>query len=179
MEYSNGFKERMVQRLSGADAVSATALAKEVGVPQPTLSKWLRDAGRASLQEAGKLSNGKVTKMPAKRPQDWSAEEKFQVVIESISLGGEELGAFLRRKGIHEIHLEQWRSLMLEGLHAGKPAKNVAKNKAESREMKELRRELVRKEKALAETAALLVLKKKAQEIWGDKDAPIIGKNGV
>jgi transposase-like protein len=60
MEYSNGFKERMVQRLSGADVVLATALAKEIGVPQPTLSKWLRDASRVSFQEAGASPNGKV-----------------------------------------------------------------------------------------------------------------------
>jgi transposase-like protein len=179
MEYSNGFKERMVQRLSGADAVSATALAKEIGVPQPTLSKWLRDASRVSFQEAGANPNGKVTKMPTKRPQDWAVTEKFQAVIESSSLSGEELGAFLRQKGIHEIHLEQWRSLMLEGLHSDNPAKNGAKKKVESREIKQLRRELARKEKALAETAALLVLKKKAQTIWGDEDGPTTRKNGA
>ena len=115
--------------------------------------------------------------MSAKRPQDWSAEEKLQVVLESSSISSEELGAFLRSKGLHESHLEQWRSQMLNGLH-GKASLKKTKKNGQTKEVKELKRELARKDKALAEAAALLVLKKKAQAIWGDEDEDTPPKNG-
>ena len=99
-----------------------------------------------------------------KRPQDWSAEEKLAAVLEAASLTEEEFGAFLRSRGLHEAQLQQWRDQMLVGLEP-KPAKRV-----ETKRIRDLEKELRRKDKALAETAALLVLKKKAQEIWGDED---------
>jgi len=110
----------------------------------------------------------KLLPIKMKRPQDWSAEEKLAAVLEATSLLDEELGAFLRNKGLHATHLQQWREQMLAGLN---PSPAQAKNKEpESKQVRALERELRRKDKALAETAALLVLKKKAQEIWGDED---------
>jgi len=169
MEYSKGFKERMVERMSGMDAVSATALSKEVGVPQPTLSKWLRAACPDHPLDFFETGSGKVTAMPMRRPQDWSAEEKFQVVLESLSVTDEELGAFLRSKGVHESHIEQWRSQMLSGLHGRASLKEGTKKKRDSKEIRNLRQELARKEKALAEAAALLVLKKKPRRSGGTR----------
>ena len=99
-----------------------------------------------------------------KRPQDWSAEEKLAAVLEAASLSEEELGAFLRSRGLHDAQLQQWRDQMIIGLEP-KPLK-----RAETKRIQELEKELRRKDKALAETAALLVLKKKAKEIWGDED---------
>lgn len=179
MEYSKGFKDRMVQRMSGVRPISAGALAREVGISQPTLSKWLR---QACLGHPPRFlephSCEEVMTMSAKRPQDWSAQEKLQVVLEASSLPSKELGAFLRSKGLHESHLEQWRSQMLNGLHDKASSKKTTKKNAPTKEVKELKRELARKEKALAEAAALLVLKKKAQSIWGDEDEDTPGKNG-
>jgi transposase-like protein len=99
-----------------------------------------------------------------KRPQDWSAEEKLAAVLEAASLSEDELGVFLRSRGLHDAQLQQWRDQMLIGLEP-KPFK-----RAETKRIQELEKELRRKDKALAETAALLVLKKKAQAIWGDED---------
>ena len=179
MEYSKGFKERMVQRMSGVRAVSASALSKEVGISQPTLSKWLRQACYDHpFGFLEPISGEARTMMPMRRPQDWSAEEKFQVVLESSSLRGEELGAFLRSKGLHESHLEQWRSQMLNGLHGKASLKKGTNKKRQTKEVKELKQELARKEKALAEAAALLFLKKKAQAIWGDEDESTPQRNG-
>ena len=94
MEYSSGFKDRMVQRMSGVKPISACALSREVGVSQPTLSKWLR---QACLDHPPRFfephSFEEVTTMSEKRPQDWKAEEKLQVVLEASSLPSEELGA--------------------------------------------------------------------------------------
>ena len=103
-----------------------------------------------------------------KRPQDWSAQEKLAAVMEAASLSDEELGAFLRSRGLHEAQLQQWRELMLAGLEPA--AVQRGKQASEGKRVRELEKELRRKDKALAETAALLVLKKKAQAIWGDED---------
>jgi len=115
--------------------------------------------------------------MTPKRPQDWTAEEKLSAVIEAAALSDEELGAFLRRKGIHGAQLKEWRQIVLSGLEK-RPPRLSKKSTAEARRIRELERELARKEKALAEAAALLVLKKKAQAIWGDGDDDTAGKNG-
>jgi transposase-like protein len=116
--------------------------------------------------------------MTNKRPNDKSPEEKLRAVLESASVPSDQLGEFLRKKGLHETHLQQWRLQMLQGL--GKQP-NTAKSKpsaAEAKQIRELEKELRRKDKALAETAALLVLKKKVQQIWGDEDDDTVGRNG-
>lgn len=170
MEYSTGFKARMVQRMSGVDAMSASALSKEVGVSQPTLSKWLRLASTASRSDFFESGFRKVTTMTGKRPQDWTAEEKLRIVLEAASLPAEGVGGYLRSKGLYESHLEQWRSQMLDGLHSKTSGNKKTKKKPQSKQVRKLEQELARKDKALAEAAALLVLKKKVQAIWGDED---------
>lgn len=169
MKYSKKFKERMVQRMSGINAVSATTLSKEVGVAQPTLSKWLREACCDYSYGPLESITDEVTNMTKRRPQDWSAQEKFQVVLDSCSLEAEELGAFLRSKGLHESHLEQWRSQMLDGLHGKTSVKKDRNKKPDAKQIKALKQELARKDKALAEAAALLVLKKKPRQSGGTR----------
>ena len=114
-----------------------------------------------------------------KRPQDWTAREKLTAVIESGGLDDEKLGAFLRENGLHETHLEQWRIQMLEGLNGRQPmsSKNRAKT-SDTKKIQYLERELKRKELALAEAAALLILKKKVREIWGDEDGNTAQRKG-
>ncbi len=170
MEYPEKFKAKMVQKLTAPGAPSATALSEEVGVAQPTLSKWVREAGRV-----GGMAKPKRPKAGArKRPQDWTAEEKLEAVIEAAPLSDEDLGIYLRRRGLHSTHLEQWR----EQLVAGVKARRSKKASPEAKRIRELERELRRKDKALAETAALLVLKKKVQAIWGDEDDPTTPRSG-
>src|SRR5262249_48623407 len=100
-----------------------------------------------------------------RRAQDWTSEQKLRVVLESLKLSEEELGAFLRREGLHEADLREWRESALEALE---PASK--KRTKETKRVRELEKELRRKEKALAEAAALLVLQKKVQAIWGAGD---------
>jgi len=180
MYYSETFKAQMVQKLTRPGSPSATELSKEVGVPQGTLSRWVRQARYAPETWAGTLStpNEPRRTMPARRPQDWTAEEKYAVMMEAASLADEELGAWLREKGLHEANLKQWRQEMIEGLAEPKKASSSSKPSAETRRIRELERELARKEKALAEAAALLILKKKAQALWGDEDDTTAPKKG-
>ena len=181
MPYADMFKNAMIQKMTGPDAISATALSKQVDVPQSTLSKWLRRAGDGPMHRYP--NNAKeYTQMTktntAKSPGNRSAEYKLKVVMEAASLDDEALGAFLRREGLHKTHLDQWRSQMLNGLQNGfSKAESRQKNIAAKR-IRSLEKEIKRKDKALAETAALLVLKKKAQEMWGDEVDRTTGSNG-
>jgi len=181
MQYSNIIKNKMIQKMTGPDAISATALSKQVNVSQSTLSKWLHSAAIVPTYDLSNTANEytKMTKiMNPKRPNDWSAEDKLKFVLETASLPDEQIGAFLRSKGLHQTHLEQWRLQMLEGLQNDLSSKKAKKRNAGAKRIRALEKELNRKEKALAETAALLVLKKKVQEIWGDEDDTTARSNG-
>jgi transposase-like protein len=172
----------MVQRLSGPRAISANALSDEVGIPQGTLSRWLKQASTVGLKmnapddDVDKDNDSSTTAPTSKRAQDWSAEEKVALVLEAAATPAAELGALLRRRGVHEAQLDEWRKQMTEGVRSPGRAERKA-TAAETQRIRQLERELKRKDKALAETAALLVLKKKAQAIWGDEDDDTDPKN--
>ena len=87
----------------------------------------------------------------------------LQAVLEASGLKDEELGTFLRRKGLHEAILAEWKAAALEALA---PQKKTG----DSRRVRELEKQLRRKDKALAEAAALLVLQKKVRALLGDED---------
>lgn len=91
--------------------------------------------------------------------------------MEASRLRDEELGAFLRREGVHEATLAEWKAAVLEALGPQK------KTSSDSKRVRDLEKQLRRKDKALAETAALLVLQKKVQAIWGDEDDDTGKKN--
>jgi len=169
--YSKAFRTLMVQKMTVPDRPNVESLSAEVGVPQSTLYRWVVDAGKMIPQiEVAPSPTIEQTQRQnrMKRPQDWSAEAKLAAVMDAAALSDEELGAFLRSKGIHEAQLQEWRELMLSGLNPAS-VQRTNKNTATKR-VRALEKELRRKDKALAETAALLVLKKKAQAIWGDED---------
>jgi transposase-like protein len=171
MAYTDTFKARMVRRMLGPNAVSAHALGQEVGISQPTLSRWLRETATFAVME----KQEKKPVVTAKRQQDWTTEEKLRAVAATFELEGEALGEYLRSHGLHREQLEHWRAsakAAMESPVIGQTAKG------ESKRIKELERELRRKEKALAETAALLVLRKKVNALWGDGDDDTDEKNG-
>ena len=88
MKCSAAFEAKMVQKMLGGR--SATSLAQEIGVNQPTLSKWLRDA--SSVRVVKRREQGEPGKTEGRRPDDWSAEEKLEAVLEAKRLSGPELG---------------------------------------------------------------------------------------
>jgi len=164
----------MVRRMAGPESVSATALSREVGISQGTLSRWLRDARtvRAMTDKQSKRGDG------AKSPRQWSVEAKLHAVMKAASVPDGELGAFLRSEGLHEAQLHEWHALVTDAARnaLGGDRKRSAAS-PEAKKIKQLERELNRKDKALAEVAALLALKKRAQEIWGDRDDDTATRN--
>jgi transposase len=103
-----------------------------------------------------------VPEARARRPEDWSSAERLSAVVRTAGMTEAELGGFLRAEGLHEADLKAWREAALEGLE-GRPASR--EGGSPSKRIRELERELARKEKALAEAAALLVLAKKTRAL--------------
>ena len=169
MEYSEGFRAAMVRRMVGPRAVSANALSKEVNVPQSTLSAWLRRAGSVSL--AATEEDDEAMAKKKKRRKEWTVSEKLRVLTEAEGLNEQDLGALLRREGLHSEDLKRWRTRAAEALGSGSAEARAAS--ADRKRIKELERELLRKDKALAEAAALLVLRKKLEALqWFEDDTP-------
>jgi transposase len=159
--YTSGFKSRMIKRMAGPEAISAMALSKEVGIGQPTLSRWLREARTLGGMDS-KKKNG------ARNVRGRTAEDKFRIVLEAASVSGEALGEFLRREGVHTAELDDWREKATGALKGLKRKKS--EQTPEARRIRELERELRYKEKALAEAAAMLVLQKKLRAYWVEKE---------
>ncbi len=160
--YTEEFRLEMVRRMSGPYSVTAKSLSRESGVAQVTLSDWLREARTV----------GGVSK------RERSPEEKLRLVLLGVNLEGEELGAFLRREGVHEVELRDWRKAMLSGLAGGRPPSSST---PDALKVRQLQKDLRRKDKALAEAAALVILKKKAQDFgWlpPDEDDSTNESNG-
>jgi transposase len=174
MEYSRQFKDRMVEKMLSSEHVSATALSREVGVPQSTLSRWLREK-----RQRGNVNDKGVPSQGSRRRKERPAAEKIRLVMEAAALGEAELGAFLRKEGLHEADLESLRQEVVEAAADGLEAKKKRGPSPAEKELKEVRRELARKEKALAEAAALLVLRGKLEAfLSGDEEGDMDGKKG-
>lgn len=164
--YNKQFKAKVIQQALLPGAPGITELSRSTGVPQSTLWKWIETAKLHAMSVPPKPPE------PPKRPDERRPEEKLRIVLAAHGLSEDELGAFLRREGVHEADLAEWRQALQEAALAslGGPASTAAKEKADAKRIRELEAEVRRKDKALAETAALLILKKKVLAIWGDGD---------
>ncbi len=158
--YSPEFKESVVRRMMPPENMPIMRLAEESGVSHVTLARWRSEA----------RGEGKAVPGNGERPERWSAEDKFLIVLETQALNGAELSEYCRSKGIFPAEIERWREacLMANQYDIGSSGELKKEIRAERKRSKELERELRRKEKALAEAAALLTLRKKARAIWGD-----------
>jgi transposase-like protein len=175
MNYAASMKARMVRRMIGPNPTAQADLARETGIPQATLSRWCREAGNLMPVPRKKRS---VDLTPAdlapaspdkpRRPQDWTALERADVVLKASRLSAQELGEFLRSQGLHRETLREWTTALEESLSAQAP--RSARALSDAKRIRELERDLARKDRALAETAALLILKKKMALFWGDED---------
>lgn len=153
----------MVSKLVGPHATSAQQLSKESGLAQATLSRWLKEASR--VRRMTKTDDDEPAR--PRQMQDWKPEEKLAIVLEAAGLSEGEVGVLLRSKGIPSALLEEWRQQALTGLRG---TQQIGATVAGSKRIKDLERELRRKDKALAEAAALIILQKKVREALGDED---------
>lgn len=152
--YSEELKQSVLKRMLPPESQSVAELARETGITETTLYTWRSVARRAGAVMPG---GGK------RKAEDWSSEAKFAVVLETASLSEEALAVYCRRKGLYVEQVRVWRAAC-EQANARREvdeATRAQQHKTDKRRIRDLERELHRKEKALAEAAALLVLAKK------------------
>jgi hypothetical protein len=147
--FSIPYKQKMIERMTGKGASSARQLSRETGIRQQTLSRWLQEAHSLPVMDRGRETKTR------------SIDEKIRILAEAGKLSGPALTEFLDREGLHLADLEQWRLALGDESHA---------SKATTMRIRKLERELARKEKALAEVAALLVLKKKVEHLYQEDE---------
>lgn len=161
--YSEEFKESIIQKMMPPNNVSVSQLVHDTGISDATLYTWRKKA----------VSKGIPVPGDGKNPDQWTPETKLAVIIETATLNEAEMAEYCRKKGLFTEQIQQWKAAFINSV-SSQPDSQPKQRKAMSDEqkkdkqtIKKLERELNRKDKALAETAALLVLTKKAREIWG------------
>jgi transposase len=149
--YSNDFIDAIIDKLKSPETKSIRALANEHDLPIATVLNWIRKKGiTINMQEECLTETVNISEN--------SLEEKFKVILETSSMSDEEIGAYCRRRGLYQE--------MLDNLDSRNKKILAKENNDLKIKLRELKAELRCKEKALAESAALLLLKKKAEIIW-------------
>lgn len=159
--YNQSFKDTMVEKaLNRNPGVTIESIVKEHNISRSALGRWIKEAQQAEP------STAKLTE--EKRPRDWARAERLQAIIDCGALDEEATSAYCRQQGIYPHHLEQWKKDFLSAGSSAVSAQSQLKQLKSDNKL--LQQELRRKEKALAEAAALLVLKKKAQRLLGNDE---------
>ena len=161
--YSEAVRADVRRRMSPPQRQSVARISKELGIHVMTLYSW---------RKSWRLQ-GEVVPASQKDPEGWGSTDKFTVVLETAGLNGTELGAYCRERGLYPEQVERWRQASQDANE--KPVLTLTEQKdldrrhqQDQREIKQLKQELRRKEKALAEAAALLLAAKKIQAFWGE-----------
>ncbi|MGP5576496.1 transposase, partial [Psychrobacter faecalis] len=160
--YSEERKQAILSKLLPPLSLSVAEVSRSEGIGLQTLYNW-----RAQAREQGHP-------MPTnhKTPDDWSSETKLATIIETATLSESELSEYCRSKGLYVEQIKAWRTDALQGFSSSKQQslKDKRQQQSDRKQIKQLTRELARKEKALAETAALLVLRKKLEAFWEEHE---------
>jgi transposase-like protein len=159
--YSRELKDSIITRLI-TDETSASDLARETGISLNTIYRWRDKAKKTGISSTTKF----------KSADKWSTKDKFQIVLETALLNEIELAEYCRRKGLYPQQVKDWKDACMQangGVAEEASRLNLELKKSEH-DKKKLEKELRRKEKALAEVAALLVLRKNAEAIWGEQE---------
>ena len=158
--YSSERKEAILGKLLPPLNMTIAEVSREENISVKTLYTWRDNAKKEGQPVPGKKAS----------PNEWSSESKLAVVAEAMTLSESELSQHCREKGLLVEQVRQWKQACLTGFQDNDSQIKMVKqqSKADKIEINSLKKELRRKEKALAETAALLVLRKKLDAFWGD-----------
>jgi len=158
--YSPERKTAVLKRMLPPNNMAIRRLSQEEGISEATLHKWRAEArGKGQLMPDADAG-----------PEGWSSRDKFAAVLEAAALNEADLGEYCRKLGLYPAQIATWRAACEQANDWDRTsaARLGRATKEEKKRVRDLERELARKDRALAETAALLVLRKKASAIWGD-----------
>ncbi len=160
--YSEERKQAVLQKMAPPQNMTVPELAAQEGISDATLYNWRK----AARQGGAILPSNSAT------PEQWSSEDKFRAVLETVSMNEAEFSEYCRKHGLYPEQVEQWKAACAAGNdRADAQARHRDKTSRQAKQrIKKLESELRRKDKALSETAALLTLSKKAEAIWGRND---------
>jgi transposase len=155
-------KESLIKRMFHPENITVPQLAMETGISKSTLATWKNKA-----RQVGQVKNININSN-----KELSSREKFLVVMETYSLPEIKLSEYCRSKGLYVEHVKKWREACMNSNGQEHEISKELKVELleEKKRSKSLEKELNRKDKALAETAALLVLRKKLGAIFGDQE---------
>src|SRR5512145_1580962 len=151
MKYSIGFRNGVLKKVLPPENRSVREIAQENGLSEQTIRNWIQQLNSGTLE----LITGETS------PSQRSASEKLRLLLESKQVSNESIGQWLREHGLHSEHLPLWEQEMLNVV-SDKSDKRKEQNAELVKENKRKKKGLARKEKALAEMAALLLIKNKA-----------------
>ena len=154
MAYSKELREQAIAQLHPPINASLSTVSKELNIPYQTLYAWRT---QSSKQQVPVSQAGEAEDLI-------DAQTKFKVVLETATLSGVDLAAYCSSKGLYVEQIAQWRA-QCEASFNPTTVTDTERNNAKRLQL--LEGELTRKEKALAEAAALMILRKKAEAIWG------------
>jgi transposase-like protein len=158
-KHSEAFIEQALVKVYSRGGQTIKSVAQDLNLNHHTLKYWMKNKSTAGRG---------VPAAKEKRPQDWTAEQQLVALHETHGMTGEHLQAWCRERGLFAHHLTSWKAAFCAD------EKQTVPGTREVRTLKDenvkLKRELVRKEKALAEAAALLILQKKFRALWEDED---------
>ncbi len=159
--YSPERKEALLKKLSPPYNLSVAEVAEQEGISTGALYNWRKQARLKGAPVPG----------PSKTSENWSSEAKFAVVVETATLSEAELGQYCREKGLYPEQVKGWKQDCLDGFSSNPERKRqeLKQTKADRTRVRQLEKELRRKEKALAEAAALLVLRKKLNAFYAEE----------
>lgn len=157
--YSEERKSAVLNKLLPPHNRSVPDVAREEGISEQTLYNW-----RKTLRDKGLPVPGNEQKS-----EQWPAESKFAVVVETAALSEAELSEYCRKKGLYPQQVKEWKQACISGADqvSQRTERENKQVKQERKRIQVLEKELRRKDKALAETAALLVLSKKLDAFYG------------
>lgn len=160
--YSKEIKESILKRMMPPNNEAISRISDETGITETTLYKWRKNARAA----------GNATPGDGQGSEQWGSEDKFLIVMETYGMNQADLAEYCRKKGLYKEQIEAWRDSCLNanGRESSQTKQLNQELKEEKKRAKTLEKDLHKKEKALAEAAALLLLRKKAQAIWGDQE---------
>lgn len=161
-KFTTEFRQNAVkQALTRNPEVGLQSMAEDLNIGYSTLQKWIR------LSKLGQLNNSTVmttTMTKEQRPSDWNNDKKLELLIQCGSLDDEAVSQVCREHGIYPHHLDEWKKELTT------PKDNKSDVPRLKRELKSLKKELNRKDRALSETAALLVLQKKIKNLLNESE---------
>lgn len=160
--YSRERKAAILKRLLPPENLSIPVISSQEGISEATLYNWRNQARERGIPVPG---SGKQT-------DQWSPQAKLAVVVETAPMSEAELGEYCREKGLYPEQVQAWKVACLDGVASGdaRQLRDQKASKEARKRIRQLEKELNRKDKALAETAALLALRKKLNALWDDNE---------